>query len=281
MLSGECSGGVAAGERAHAVTLLSGLGAALPLRADVHKDAGEHDAARWRESQRAARVFGTASAAGPREAVADEEWWLAARFVSGMPPELGPGARARILAKAEEEERAAPAKKRVGLVKARAAALRAAREVVLGVLEELAFHLAVVVGRWRERLTGREVETARTRRRVWAEPARHTAAAPATPRRAPKRTAAEVEEELPEVQSQEQAADSMVDSRVEEERLAGRAEPPRGALIKRMSNYGGAGRGRGGGGRGAGEATKGNEQGMLVTWFCCANIIHQHTGHRA
>ena len=91
----------------------------------------------------------------------------------------------------------------------------------------------------------------------------------------------EVEEELPEVQSQEQAADSMVDSRVEEERLAGRAEPPRGALIKRMSNYGGAGRGRGGGGRGAGEATKGNEQGMLVTWFCCANIIHQHTGHRA
>jgi len=90
--------------RTHAVTLLSGLGAALPLRADVHKDAGEHDAARWRESQRAARVFGTASAAGPREAVADEEWWLAARFVSGMPPELGPGARARILAKAEEED---------------------------------------------------------------------------------------------------------------------------------------------------------------------------------
>ena len=86
------------------MTLLSGLGAALPLRADEGKDAGEHDAAMGRESQLAARVFGTASAAGPREAVADEEWWLAARFVSGMPPELGPGARARILAKAEEED---------------------------------------------------------------------------------------------------------------------------------------------------------------------------------
>ena len=91
-------------ERARAVTLLDGLGAALPLRADEGKDGGEHDAAMGRESGLAARVFGTASAAGPREAVADEEWWLAARFVSGMPPELGPGARARILAKAEEED---------------------------------------------------------------------------------------------------------------------------------------------------------------------------------
>ena len=90
MLSGECSAGVTAEERARAVALLGGLGAALPLRADEGKDAGEHDAAMGRESQLAARVFGTARAAGLRDAVTDEEWWLAARFVSGMPPELGP-----------------------------------------------------------------------------------------------------------------------------------------------------------------------------------------------
>ena len=57
----------------------------------------------WRESQRAARVLGTAGATGPREAEGDEEWWFAARFASGMPPELGPGARAHILATAEEK----------------------------------------------------------------------------------------------------------------------------------------------------------------------------------
>ena len=115
---------------------MSGLGAALPLQADVHKDAGEHDAAMGRDSQRAVRVFGTVGAAGPRSAAGDEEWWMAARFVSGMPPALGPGARARILATAEEKEHAAPVKKRVGLVKARAAALLAAKDTVLGILED-------------------------------------------------------------------------------------------------------------------------------------------------
>ena len=100
VLGGECTEGATSEERAHAVTLLSGLGAALPLQADVHKDAGEHDAAMGRESQRAVRVFGTVGAAGPRSAAGDEEWWLAARFVSGMPPALGLGARARILATA-------------------------------------------------------------------------------------------------------------------------------------------------------------------------------------
>ena len=64
--------------------------------------------------------------------------------------------RARILAAAEEKEQAAPEKKKVGLEKARAAALLAAREAVLGVLGKLAHHLAAVVGRWRGRLTGRE-----------------------------------------------------------------------------------------------------------------------------
>jgi len=88
-------------------------------------------------------------------------------------------------------------------VKVRAAALRAAREVVLGVLEELAFHLAAVVGRWRERLTGREVETAGRSGAFGPSPHGAPPPPPATPRRAPKRTAAEVEEELPEVQSQE------------------------------------------------------------------------------
>ena len=160
VLGGECTEGATSEERAHAVTLLSGLGAALPLQADVHKDAGEHDAAMGRESQRAVRVFGTVGAAGPRSAAGDEEWWMAARFVSGMPPALGPGARARILAAAEEKEHAAPVKKRVGLVKARAAALLAAKDTVLGVLEKLAYHLAAVVGRWRGRLAGREVEPA-------------------------------------------------------------------------------------------------------------------------
>ena len=67
VLSGECSEGVTAEERARAVALLGGLGAALPLRADEGKDAGEHDAAMGRESQLAARVFGTARAAGLRE----------------------------------------------------------------------------------------------------------------------------------------------------------------------------------------------------------------------
>eukprot|EP00964_Phaeocystis_antarctica_P041852 scaffold23960_cov37-Phaeocystis_antarctica.AAC.1 len=42
----------------------------------------------------------------------------------------------------------------------RAAALLAAKDTVLGVLEKLAYHLAAVVGRWRGRLAGREVEPA-------------------------------------------------------------------------------------------------------------------------
>jgi len=78
VLSGECSEGVTAEERARAVALLGGLGAALPLRADEGKDAGEHDAAMGRESQLAARVFGTARVAGLRDAAADEEWWFTA-----------------------------------------------------------------------------------------------------------------------------------------------------------------------------------------------------------
>ena len=45
-------------------------------------------------------------------------------------------------------------------MKARAAALLAAKDTVLGVLEKLAYHLAAVVGRWRGRLAGREVEPA-------------------------------------------------------------------------------------------------------------------------
>jgi hypothetical protein len=52
---------------------------------------------------------------------------LAARFVSGMPPELGPGARARILAKAEEAEQAAPERKKVGLVDHHDIAVKAVR----------------------------------------------------------------------------------------------------------------------------------------------------------
>ena len=139
--------------------------------------------------------------------------------MSGMPPELGPGARASILAKADEAEWAAPEKKKVGLVKARAAALRAAREAVLGVLEELAFHLAAVVGRWRERLAGNEAETAGRGEAFGPSP--HGA-----PQPPPKRTAAEVEEELPEVLSQEQAAESRA------ARLTGRAEGRRVAAEK-------------------------------------------------
>ena len=68
VLSGECSEGVTAEEQARAVALLGGLGAALPLRADEGKDAGEHDAAMRRESQLAAGVFGSARVAGLRDA---------------------------------------------------------------------------------------------------------------------------------------------------------------------------------------------------------------------
>jgi len=199
------------------------LGDALPLQADVREGAAEHDAAMWRESQRTARVLGTAGATGPREAEGDEEWWFAARFASGMPPELGPGARAHILATAEEKERAAPEKKKVGLEKARAAALLAAREAMLGVLGKLAHHLAAVVGRWRGRLSGREVASGGRGDAVGPSPHGAPPPPPAEPRRVPKRTAAEVEEVLLEVQSQEQAAGSRA------ERLAGRAEGRRAA----------------------------------------------------
>ena len=117
-----------------------------------------------------------------------------------MPPELGPGARAHILATAEEKERAAPEKRKVGLEKARAAALLAAREAMLGVLGKLAHHLAAVVGRWRGRLSGREVASGGRGDAVG--PSQHGAPPPppAEPRRVPKRTAAEVEEVLLEVQ---------------------------------------------------------------------------------
>ena len=108
-------------------------------------------------------------------------------------------------------------------MKARAAALRAAREAVLGVLEELAFHLAAVVGRWRDRLAGHEAETAGRGEAFGPGPHGAPPPPPATPRRAPKRTAAEVEEELPEVLSQEQAAESRA------ARLAGRDEGRRAA----------------------------------------------------
>ena len=118
------------------------------------------------------------------------------------PPELGGGARACIPAKAEEKEHAPPVKKRVGLVKARAAALLAAQEAVLGVLEKLAHHLAAVVGRWRGRLTGHEVEPAGRGGAVGPGPHGAPPPPPAAPRLAPKRTAAEIDEEQPEVQSE-------------------------------------------------------------------------------
>ena len=97
---------------------------------------------------------------------------------------------------------------------------------MLGVLEELAFHLAAVVGRWRERLAGNEAETAGRGEAFGPSPHGAPPPPPATPRRAPKRTAAEVEEELPEVLSQEQAAESRA------ARLTGRAEGRRVAAEK-------------------------------------------------
>ena len=51
---------------------------------------------------------------------------------SGMPPGLGPGARAAILSEAEAKERAAPEKKKVGMAAAREAAMSGARGDVMG-----------------------------------------------------------------------------------------------------------------------------------------------------
>ena len=98
VLSGECDG-ASAEERAHAAALLQGLEAKLPLGADAHEGAGRHDAALARELRLAARVLGAAGGAVPRGETSDEEWWMAARLASGMPPGLGPGARAAILSR--------------------------------------------------------------------------------------------------------------------------------------------------------------------------------------
>jgi hypothetical protein len=57
---------------------------------------------------------------------------MAARLASGMPPGLGPGARAAILSEAEAKERAAPEKKKVGMAAAREAAMSGARGDVMG-----------------------------------------------------------------------------------------------------------------------------------------------------
>ena len=105
VLSGECDAGASAEERAHAAALLQGLEAKLPLGADAHEGAGRHDAALARELRLAARVLGAAGGAVPRGETSDEEWWMAARLASGMPPGLGPGARAAILSEAEAKDR--------------------------------------------------------------------------------------------------------------------------------------------------------------------------------
>ena len=84
---------------------------------------------------------------------------MAARLASGMPPGLGPGARAAILSEAEAKERAAPEKK-VGMAAPREAAMSGARGDVMGMMDRLAYHLAQVVGSWCGRLAGqREAAT--------------------------------------------------------------------------------------------------------------------------
>ena len=160
VLSGECAAGASAEERAHAAALLRELEAKLPLGADAHEGAGQHDAALTRELRLAARVLGAEGGAVPRGETSDEEWWMAARLASGMPPGLGPGARAAILSEAEAKERAAPEKRKVGMAAAREAAMSGARGDVMGVMDKLAYHLAQVVGSWCGRLAGqREAAT--------------------------------------------------------------------------------------------------------------------------
>ena len=85
---------------------------------------------------------------------------MAARLASGMPPGLGPGARAAILSEAEAKERAAPEKKKVGMAAAREAAMSGARGDVMEMMDRLAYHLAQVVGSWCGRLAGQEEEQA-------------------------------------------------------------------------------------------------------------------------
>ena len=207
VLSGECDAGATAEERAHAVALLQGLEAALPLGADAHEGAGRHDAALARELRLAARVLGAAGGAVPRGETSDEEWWLTARLASGMPPELGPGARATILSEAEAKERAAPEKKKVGMVAARERAMREARGEVLSTMDKLAYHLAKVVGDWLRRLTGQEEEE-QAGRGAARGPGLHGAPSPppTAPRRAPERTRADVPEHVPTRLSGEEAA---------------------------------------------------------------------------
>ena len=90
--------------------------------------------------------------------------------------------------------------------------------------------LAAVVGRWRERLTGREVETAGRGGAFGPSPHVAPPPPPATPRRAPKRKGRGGDRSTGRRNcrrcSQEQAADSRV------ERLAGRAEGRREAAEK-------------------------------------------------
>ena len=206
VLSGECDAGASAEERAHAAALLRGLEAKLPLGADAHEGAGRHDAALARELRLAARVLGAAGGAVPRGETSDEEWWMAARLASGMPPGLGPGARAAILAEAEAKERAAPEKKKVGMAAAREAAMSGARGDVMEMMDKLAYHLAQVVGSWCGRLAGQEEE--RTDRGAARGPGPHGAPSPVptAPRRAPVRTRADTPEHVPARLSAEEAA---------------------------------------------------------------------------
>ena len=206
VLSGECDAGASAEERAHAAALLRELEAKLPLGADAHEGAGRHDAALTRELRLAARVLGAEGGAVPRGETSDEEWWMAARLASGMPPGLGPGARAAILSEAEAKERAAPEKKKVGMAAAREAAMSGARGDVMGVMDKLAYHLAQVVGSWCGRLAGQEEE--RADRGAARGPGPHGAPSPmpTAPRRAPVRTRADTPEHVPARLSAEEAA---------------------------------------------------------------------------
>ena len=131
---------------------------------------------------------------------------MAARLASGMPPGLGPGARAAILSEAEAKERAAPEKRKVGMAAAREAAMSGARGDVMGVMDKLAYHLAQVVGSWCGRLAGQEEE--RADRGAARGPGPHGAPSPmpTAPRRAPVRTRADTPEHVPARLSEEEAA---------------------------------------------------------------------------
>ena len=131
---------------------------------------------------------------------------MAARLASGMPPGLGPGARAAILAEAEAKERAAPEKKKVGMAAAREAAMSGARGDVMEMMDKLAYHLAQVVGSWCGRLAGQEEE--RADRGAARGPGPHGAPSPVptAPRRAPVRTRADTPEHVPARLSAEETA---------------------------------------------------------------------------